>query len=142
MKTGLKPLTLIAIISIILITIIVLHPLIELGKYDYRYLYATRAYGYSMLPTIHSGDLLVVALKDSPYFNPEVGDILVYSYNEKINVAHRLVAIRGDIYFFKGDNNNYIEEVPEEAIIGEVIETIPRTNIIAEYVAQGLLPPP
>ena len=141
MKIELKPLTLITIISIILITIIVLHPLIELGKYDYRYLYATRAYGYSMLPTIHSGDLLIIALKDSPYYHPDIGDIMVYRY-DNFFVAHRLVAMRGDTYFFKGDNNNYIEEVPEDAIIGEVVETIPKTNIIAEYLAQGLLPPP
>ena len=122
-----------------MITIIILHPLIKLGKYDYRYLYATQAYGYSMLPTIHNGDLLIVAKKDSPYFNPEPYDILVYIYNDSIAVAHRLVAIRGNIYIFKGDNNNYYEEVPEDRIIGEVIEIIPSDNFIAIYMAKCLI---
>ena len=132
-----------AVLTIVaVVTIVVLYPVFQVAKYDYRYLYATDAYGFSMLPTIHSGDLLVVALKDSPYFNPETGDILVYSYNEKINVAHRLVRVEGDYYIFKGDNNNYYEKVPEDAIIGEVIEVIPSSNPIAQYAVQGLLPPP
>ena len=136
MKIELKPLTLIAIISIILITIIVLHPLIELGKYDYRYLYATRAYGYSMLPTIHSGDLLIVALKDSPYYHPEPYDILVYIYNDNIAVAHRLIKIQGDCYICKGDNNPYCEVVSKDRVIGEVVEVIPSDNIIAIALAK------
>ena len=92
-----------------------------------------------MLPTIKSGDLLVVAKKDSPYFNPEPCDILVYIYDENIAVAHRLVAIRGNTYILKGDNNDYYEVVPEDRIIGEVIEIIPSDNFIAIYIAKCLI---
>jgi len=123
---------------ICLLSMATLYPLFELQKYDSRYLYTTQAYGFSMLPTIKSGDLLVVAKKDSPYFNPEPCDILVYIYDENIAVAHRLVAIRGNTYILKGDNNDYYEVVPEERIIGEVVEIIPSDNIIATYVVESL----
>jgi len=121
---------------ICLVSMAILHPLFELQKYDSKYLYTTKAYGFSMLPTIKSGDLLVVAKKDSPYFNPEPYDILIYIYDENITVAHRLIRIHGDYYICKGDNNPYYEMVSKDRVIGEVVEVIPSDNLVAATLAK------
>jgi len=129
----------VALVSILITLIILLHPVFELMNYDNRFLYTSKAYGYSMHPTIKNGDLLIVAPKSSPYYHPEIGDILVYRHDDQIVVAHRLAGIRGNTYIFKGDNNRYYEEVPEDKIIGEVIEVIPHENILACWVAEKLI---
>jgi len=122
--------------TLVLLSMFIFNPLIKLGKYDTRYIYATEAYGYSMLPNIHSGDLLIVAKKDSPYFNPEPYDVLVYIYNDNIVVAHRLIKVQEDYYICKGDNNPYCEVVSKDRVIGEVVEVIPSDNIIAIALAK------
>jgi len=129
----------VVLISLLITSIILLHPVFELMNYDGRFLYASTAYGYSMYPTIKNGDLLIVAPKSSPYYHPDVGDVLIYRYSDQIIVAHRLAGIRGNTYIFKGDNNRYYEEVPEEKIIGEVIEVIPHENILACWVVENLI---
>jgi len=129
----------VVLISLLITSIILLHPVFELMNYDGRFLYASTAYGYSMYPTIKNGDLLIVAPKSSPYYHPDVGDVLIYRYSDQIIVAHRLAGIRGSTYIFKGDNNRYYEEVPEEKIIGEVIEVIPHENILACWVVENLI---
>ena len=133
-----RPLTAVLILSAIIIMAIFLAPAFQLAGYDTRYLYASTAYGYSMYPLIKSGDLLIIAKKGSPYYNPEIGDILVYRY-KNFYVAHRLIHINGDIYFLKGDNNDYVERVKEENVVGEVIEVIPRENLIAGVVVKNLI---
>ena len=135
-----RPLTAVLILSAIIIMAIFLAPAFQLAGYDTRYLYASTAYGYSMYPLIKSGDLLIIAKKGSPYYDPEIGDILVYRY-KNFYVAHRLIHINGDIYFLKGDNNDYVERVKEENIVGEVIETIPKENLIAYTLVKDLLLP-
>ncbi|RLJ06169.1 MAG: signal peptidase I [Candidatus Aenigmatarchaeota archaeon] len=127
------------LVSVFLLLVISTYPALELANYDNKYLYVSTAYGYSMYPTIKNGDLLVVVLKTSPYYHPEVGDVLIYRYSDQIIVAHRLAGIRGSTYIFKGDNNRYYEEVPEEKIIGEVIEVIPHENILACWVVENLI---
>jgi len=135
-----RPLTAVLILSAIIVMAILLAPVFQLAGYDTRYLYASTACGYSMYPSIKNGDLLVVAKKGSPYYDPEIGDILVYRY-KNFYVAHRLIHINGDIYFLKGDNNDYVERVKEENIVGEVIETIPKENLIAYTLVKDLLLP-
>ena len=117
----------ISIFAIITLTLIpAVFPLLQLQDYDKQYLYATTAVGFSMYPTIHNGDLLVVSTK----FTIQVGNIYIYSY-KNITVAHRLQGITYSYYIFKGDNNDYYEEVPKDEVIGEVVEIISSDNPVA-----------
>jgi signal peptidase I len=60
--------------------------------------------GTSMLPHFH-GDGLVVTRGQTDY---RVGDVVAY-HNKDLHavVLHRIVAIRGGRYIFKGDNNSF-----------------------------------
>jgi signal peptidase I len=62
--------------------------------------------GISMLPKLHSSDL--VALRPASTYR--VGDIVGYR-SPLIHrvVLHRIVAIRGRHYIFKGDNNHFTD---------------------------------
>jgi signal peptidase I len=62
--------------------------------------------GVSMKPRFHSGDLAVVRLAG----DYRVGDVVAYrSKVLHVVVLHRIVAIKGDRYVFKGDNNNFVD---------------------------------
>ena len=78
-------------------------------------LYAARAKGTSMLPTIPSDALLILTHKQ-----PHVGDI-VHVKRGPYNYAHRVVAIRGDEVVTKGDNCDTEEVAPLEDVEGVVI---------------------
>lgn len=61
--------------------------------------------GVSMLPTIRAGDLVV--LRAEPSYH--VGEVAAY-HNPELHavVLHRIIAIRGGRYVFKGDNNHFV----------------------------------
>ena len=62
--------------------------------------------GISMAPRFHTGDLAVVR----PAQRYKVGDIVAYrSTMLHTVVLHRIIAIKGDRYAFKGDNNNFVD---------------------------------
>src|SRR3954470_24782486 len=62
--------------------------------------------GISMQPRFHSGDLAVVRPTD----HYRVGDIIAYrSTVLRVVVLHRIVAIKGDHYVLKGDNNDFLD---------------------------------
>ena len=62
--------------------------------------------GISMAPRFHSGDLAVVR----PAENYKVGDIVAYrSTMLRTVVLHRIIAVKGDRYVFKGDNNDFVD---------------------------------
>jgi signal peptidase I len=62
--------------------------------------------GISMAPRFHTGDLAVVR----PTKHYKVGDIVAYrSTMLHTVVLHRIVAVKGDRYVFKGDNNNFVD---------------------------------
>jgi signal peptidase I len=62
--------------------------------------------GVSMAPRFHSGDLAVVRPADSY----KVGDIIAYRSSVlHVVVLHRIIAIHGDRYVVKGDNNDFID---------------------------------
>lgn len=62
--------------------------------------------GISMLPRYHAGDLVVLHSRSSYH----VGEIAGYRNGELHEVVmHRIVAIRGDHYVFKGDNNSWAD---------------------------------
>lgn len=60
--------------------------------------------GTSMLPTFHPGDLVIIRKEPSYH----VGEVAAF-HNEQLGVIvlHRIVAMRGDRYVFKGDNNDF-----------------------------------
>jgi signal peptidase I len=62
--------------------------------------------GVSMLPDFRTGDLAVVRSRSSYH----VGEVVAY-HNRMLGtiVLHRIVAIHGDRYVFKGDNNNFLD---------------------------------
>ena len=64
-------------------------------------------YGTSMQPNYHAGDLVVVRAASSYH----VGEIVAYRNASLGNhaVLHRIIRIQGGRYFFKGDNNNFVD---------------------------------
>jgi signal peptidase I len=62
--------------------------------------------GISMAPRFHSGDLAVVRPAD----NYKVGQIVAYrSPMLHTVVLHRIIAVKGDRYVLKGDNNDFVD---------------------------------
>lgn len=62
--------------------------------------------GTSMLPKFHADGLVITRARDSYH----VGEIVAY-HNKELQrvVMHRIVAIDGDHYVFKGDNNDFVD---------------------------------
>ena len=62
--------------------------------------------GISMEPRFHKNDLALVRSRSSYH----VGEIVLYQ-NQVIHrpVLHRILLIQGDKYFFKGDNNSFVD---------------------------------
>ncbi len=80
--------------------------------------------GTSMLPRLHGSDL--VALR--PATGLRVGDVVGYrSVMLRRVVLHRIAAIRGDRYVFRGDNNSFIdpEQPGRSQIVGKLWFRIP-----------------
>jgi signal peptidase I len=66
-----------------------------------------QSYGTSMEPHFHAGDLVVVRAASSY----RVGDIVAYHNGSLGNhvVLHRIIRVAGGHYFFKGDNNHFVD---------------------------------
>jgi signal peptidase I len=72
--------------------------------------------GISMAPRFHTGDLAVVR----PAKHYKVGDIVAYrSTMLHTVVLHRIIAVKGDRYVFKGDNNNFVD--PTRPVRGDLV---------------------
>lgn len=72
--------------------------------------------GVSMTPLYHSGDLVVVR----PAARYQVGQIVAYrSQLLHSTVLHRLVAVSGGQYTFKGDHNTWLD--PEHPTSGQLV---------------------
>jgi signal peptidase I len=82
-------------------------------------LYAARATGESMLPTIPSDALVVIAQKP-----PEVGDI-VHVQGENTNYVHRLIELEGEAIATKGDNCPEPEFALLKDVSGVVVVHLP-----------------
>lgn len=64
--------------------------------------------GRSMLPTIESGEFLILSTKMKPY-EPKVGEIVDLAYPLRLQiavprVAHRIIEVNGDKFISKGDS--------------------------------------
>lgn len=62
--------------------------------------------GISMLPRYHAGDLVLLREQSSYH----VGEVAGY-HNAQLGVTvmHRIIAIKGGHYYFKGDNNDFVD---------------------------------
>jgi signal peptidase I len=84
-------------------------------------------FGISMEPHFHHGDLVVLR-RHSSY---SVGEVVAYySHDLRKNVLHRIIAIHGDRYTFKGDNNDFVDpEHPTKAdLVGAEWMHVPRAG--------------
>jgi len=87
---------------------------------------------WSMEPTLHVGDLIVVA----NWGDVKVGDIIVYVDGRGSLIVHRVVAIRhsaaGILYVTKGDANPLPDAVPvpPSRVKGKVILVVPYIGVV------------
>lgn len=72
--------------------------------------------GFSMNPVLYEGDIVTI----SPEDNYNVGEILVFVYNENELLIHRLIEIKDGIYYCKGDNALRMEKTSTDNIFGKV----------------------
>lgn len=62
--------------------------------------------GISMLPRYHAGDLVLLR-REATY---HIGEVAGYHNGQLgVTVMHRIVAVEGAHYLFKGDNNDFID---------------------------------
>ena len=76
-----------------------------------------RVSGTSMYPSIHNGDKIQISRSDSYV----TGDIVVFMYKENEPLVHRLVKIKGNTFYCKGDNTFRLEDITREQILGKVV---------------------
>lgn len=74
--------------------------------------------GISMEPSLYAGDVVTIRRCDSY----EVGDILVFRYKNDELLIHRLLMIKNERYYCKGDNAFRLEDVTYEQIAGKVVQ--------------------
>ncbi len=108
-----------------------------------------RVDGFSMLPTLEGGDLVVI--QNVPVDQVHVGDIIVYSglcSTGGESVVHRVIQISSGGLITKGDNNpepdQYMHEIAngpitQQCLEGKVVFVIPYVELLAyEIDANGL----
>jgi signal peptidase I len=88
--------------------------------------------GNSMEPNFHRGDLVILH-RASVY---QINDVVTYRHPEIGPVIHRIINREGDRFFFKGDNNDWIDPYqPRQAeIIGKLWLHIPSAGKALEQV--------
>lgn len=74
--------------------------------------------GVSMEPSLYAGDVVTIRRCESY----DVGDILVFIYKNDELLIHRLLRIKDQRYFCKGDNAFRLEDVLYEQILGKVVK--------------------
>ena len=108
-----------------------------------------RVDGFSMLPTLEGGDLVVI--QGVPVSDVHVGDIVVYNNlcsTGGESVVHRVVNITSNGLITKGDNNPYNDfaagisasPITQRCLEGKVVFVIPYVELLAYYVDANQLP--
>jgi signal peptidase I len=88
--------------------------------------------GVSMEPHFHTGDLAVVRPAD----HYRVGDVVAYhSSLLHVVVLHRIIAIHGGHYVFKGDNNNFVDPThpARSQLVGALWVHIPHGGVVMHW---------
>lgn len=84
----------------------------------------------SMSPEIEVNDLIIIREHDSY----EVGDIISFESDNGSVVTHRVIAKSDSVYTTQGDANNTPDPpVPESAVVGKVVTTIPFLGIAIQF---------
>ena len=108
-----------------------------------------RVDGYSMLPTLEGGDLVVI--QGASISQVHVGDIIVYNnYCSAAgeSVVHRVVMITNAGLITKGDNNHGTDQssgiatgaITQQCLVGKVVFVIPYVELLAYYIDTNNLP--
>ena len=88
--------------------------------------------GISMEPSFHTGDLAIVR----PAAHYRVGEVVAYhSSLLHVTVLHRIIAIREGRYFFKGDNNNFVDPThpTRSALVGALWVHVPHGGVVLHW---------
>ena len=88
--------------------------------------------GISMSPRFHSGDLGVVR----PAATYHVGDIVAYhSKTLRIVVLHRIIAVKGNRFVTKGDNNDFVDpDHPARAdVVGKLAFRVAHGGLVLHW---------
>lgn len=108
-----------------------------------------RVDGFSMLPTLEGGDLVVI--QGVPMGDIHVGDIIVYNKlcsTGGESVVHRVVGVTSAGLITKGDNNPRTDQasgiavsaITLQCLEGKVVYVIPYVEILAYYIDANGLP--
>jgi len=139
LKTGHKTIAVYAVVIVLLVF------LAYFVQNDTR-----RVDGISMLPTLEGGDLVVI--QNVPFDSIHIGDIIVYNNlcsTQGESVIHRVVAINGNGFITKGDNNPFtdqqssiaVSEITPDCLVGKVVFVVPYVEYLAYLIDQQQLPP-
>ena len=97
--------------------------------------------GISMEPTLFNGDVVTIQQSDTY----EVGDILVFLYKNNQLLIHRLLLVKDQRCFCKGDNALRLEDVSFDRILGKVVkkngkktDAVTQTQIALSYLVSKL----
>lgn len=93
--------------------------------------------GISMQPLLHKGDLAVE--RSSSHYR--VGDIVLYrSPSLHTTVLHRIKVIQNGRYYFKGDNNSFVDPgyVTDKALVGKLWFHVPHAGAVISWFARPL----
>lgn len=74
--------------------------------------------GNSMNPILFNQDIVYIESSN----NYSVGDIILFNYNEREFIIHRIVYADNNIFCCKGDNSFRLEYIYPEEIIGKVTQ--------------------
>jgi signal peptidase I len=93
--------------------------------------------GISMQPMLVQGDFAVVRAQ-STY---KVGEVVLYQ-NQVINrdVLHRIILIQNDRYYFKGDNNDFVDPgyATKSELIGQLWFHLPKVGEVLGWLGKPL----
>jgi len=131
-------LTVVVLLAVLLVVVDI--PLIceAYGKQDY--IYTSVGVGWSMEPYIENGDTIIILTTDYPGFFANVGEVLVFQYNN-MAVAHRIYNIQNGKYYVKGDNNVNADPwmIDSNAVIGKIIGVVDGGNVITRYIINQIV---
>jgi signal peptidase I len=91
--------------------------------------------GTSMEPLFHKGDLALVR----PASSYGVGDIVLYeSPILHRPVLHRILVIQGARYYFKGDNNDFVDPgyATRDELLGKLWHHLPKVGIGLSFIGK------
>jgi signal peptidase I len=95
----------------------------------------TATVGTSMEPLFHKGDLAIT----KPASSYRVGDVVLYEspvFNRP--VLHRILVIQRGHYFFKGDNNDFVDPgyVTRERLLGKLWLHVPNAGVALSWLGK------